>query len=270
MKFFDNLGWVKRTKQTVKRGKISQEIWEKPLCKGKEIRKEGKKTIDEKNKNSGKKIILRLLAEQIRETPSGGFRIPKEIARMLGVLGAKQIFITLYEDKTITLEKVPEELFAPSKEPEAKIPPSPREPSLKEKGPKRQEVSVRKIPADWILLTKTYLLTPKADIRRPNRHLFMRKEKVIKAARIIKSSATRKEAVKGLTDKLNFSESSVGVVYPLIGKALPHLEKMMPEKLRVSKKAQSEVKIEPPKELVEILRRKEKEKILTPVSEVKS
>jgi hypothetical protein len=209
-----------------------------------------------------KGIVLKMLSEKIEAT--GEFRIPPDIPKLLKMGDTKRIFITLYSDGTINLERVPEELLEKVAEIIERVkvrPPELPSPLIREKKLRKPKVPVKEIPKDWIPLTKTYLLTPEGEIRRPSGHLNMRKEKVIKIAKVLKSSTKREEAISRLADELKLTKSVIEVAYPLITKALPHLEKLMPEKLKVTEETKPAVKIEPPKELLEVLRKKEEEKI---------
>lgn len=217
---------------------------------------------EKKSISKEKGVVLKMLSEKIEAT--GEFRIPPDITKLLKMGDAKRIFIILYSDGTINLERVPEEPLKKVAEIIERVkvkPPELPSPLIREKKLRKPKVPVKEIPKDWISLTKTYLLTPKGDIRRPNKHCFLNKERVVGVARILKLSTTKEEAMKRLTEKLKFAKSTTDMAYYLVTKAVPHLEKLMPEKLKVTEETKPAVKIEPPKELLEVLRKKEEEKI---------
>lgn len=260
---------MKKLWQTVKRKKIFPKFdWEKPLCKkSKKNKMEGRKKMEGKDMPSKRKIVLKMVSTLVE--PTAGFAIPIEMVKLLGiwdekVYKAKQLFVVLYNDGTISLERVPEKLFVEiPKEVEIKppLPPTPIVPKVprEKKKPKKGE---KEIPPDWIKLTETYYLTPEGEIRRSKTlRIYLNKEKVIVQAKIIKSSKNRKEAIDRLKTELKLTDSSAKTYYPMVKKTLPHLEKQLAEKPAIPEKALPAPPIEAPKELVNILKEKEEEEI---------
>ena len=152
-----------------------------------------------------REILLKMLSAEAK--------IPADVLEVLGIQTDQKLLITLYTDKTVTIEPAPT--------------PKPAKPTVEPTVKAKRTLPT--IPKDWIQIGKTRWLTPEGAINRIVKGQLLRfisMKKVRQVAEVIKGSPSRSEAIKTLMEKLQFNKNTATTYYGIVKRSIPHLEKM--------------------------------------------
>lgn len=169
-----------------------------------------------------------MIREVILKMPLAEGKIPAEILEVLDLQPNQKLLITLYSDKTITIEPAPILKQAkPMAEPIVKAKPVKAKPSKAK--PTKIKPSTIAIPKDWIRIGKSKWLTSEGAVHRLVKgqlEPYMSLKRVRQVFELIKETPSRSEAIKTLMEKQNLKKNSAGMYYSVVKRAIPHLEEM--------------------------------------------
>lgn len=167
-----------------------------------------------------REIILKMLLTE--------GKIPADVIEVLGIEPNQKSLITLYSDRTITIEPAPTLKTAkPTVEPVSNVKLIKAKP--KRVNPMRVKPTIPVIPADWVQIGKNAWLTKEGEVNRLAKgrlNQLMSAGKVLQVAELIRGVPSRSEAIKTLMNKRNFSKNTATTYYGMAVRAMPHLEKM--------------------------------------------
>jgi len=175
-----------------------------------------------------------VVRELILKMPLTERKIPVEILEVLDLQPNQKLLMTLYSDKTITIEPAPRlKQTKTIAEPTVKVKP------LKAKPSKAKPIKIKPytpaISKDWIRIGKSKWLTLNGAVCRVVKgklEPYMSTKKVREVVELIEEARSRSEAIKALMEKRNLKKNSAGMYYSVVKRVIPHLKEMkaVPEK----------------------------------------
>jgi len=175
-----------------------------------------------------------MIREVILKMPLTERKIPVEILEVLDLQPNQKLLMTLYSDKTMTIEPAPT-----LKQAKRMAEPTVKAKPVKAKPSKAKPIKIKPyapaISKDWTRIGKSKWLTLNGAVCRMVKgklEPYMSVEKVRQVAELIKEAPSRSEAIKTLMEKRNLKKNSASMYYSVVKRAMPHLEEMkaVPEK----------------------------------------